>query len=457
MSLPCRSRRDCSLRRALAFAAGALVLAGPVRAEAPPGGDRSERERVTLAELDAEPVSMAEPTLAAGPLRPVGPDFLALPVRGGTGAQWRFAGGDSAGWRWQFGGFALDRRDGRFDLDGSSLSVPVGPGRAYVSVQRRHWGPSRIGSLILDGGARAVPAIGWRKTSAAPSGLPALSWLGPWRADVFAGQLSNSTGPGQVKLLGARLEVEPLDGLEIGASRVMQWGGAGRSESLPSLLRGIAGADNFGSGSSFEPGNQLGGFDLRYTLRLDERQAIALHGQAIGEDEAHQLPSRYLGSLGADLSAALDGGAALNLFVEAANTTAGGAFGRPEPGTAYQHPLYAAGYVQRDVPLGHPAGGDVRLLTAGLELARGPLRVLLMAHGGSALSPTPTLRVAGSVRGLDADLQVLLPQGFRLGLALTYWRDALGRRSAAQLRWQVPLERLVPTPAARSAWRAGSS
>jgi Capsule assembly protein Wzi len=433
------------------------VLAGPVRAEDPLSGDRSERERVTLAGLDAEPVSMADLTLAAGPLRPVGPDFLALPVRGGTGAQWRFAGGDTAGWRWQFGGFALDRRDGRFDLDGSSLSAPVGPGRAYVSVQRRHWGPSRIGSLILDGGARAVPAIGWHKTSAVPFELPALSWLGPWRADVFAGQLSNSTGPGQVKLLGARLEVQPLDGLELGASRVMQWGGAGRSESLHTLLRGLAGADNFGSGSSIEPGNQLGGFDLRYTLRLGERQSIALHGQAIGEDEAHQLPSRYLGSVGAELSAALDGGAALNLFAEAANTTAGGAFGRPSPGTAYGHPLYAAGYVQRDAPLGYPAGGDVRLLTAGLELAQGPLRVLLMAHGGSALAPTPSLRAAGSVRGLDADLQVLLPQGFRLGLTLTHWRDALGRRSAAQLRWQVPLERLVPTPAARSAWRAGSS
>jgi len=416
-----------------------------------------QRERVNLAGLDAEPVSTAELTLAAGPLHPVGPDFLALPLRGGTGAQWRLAGGDAAGWRWQLGGFALDRRDGRFDLDGSSLSVPVGPGRAYVSVQRRHWGPSRIGSLILDGGARAVPAIGWRKTSAVPFGLPALSWLGSWRADVFAGQLSNATGPGQVKLLGARLEVQPLDGLEIGASRIMQWGGAGRSESLPSLLRSIAGADNFGSGSGIEPGNQLGGFDLRYTLRLDERQAIALHGQAIGEDEAHQLPSRYLGSLGAELSAALDGGASLNLFAEAANTTAGGAFGHPSTGTAYRHPLYAAGYVQRGDPLGHPAGGDVKLLTAGMQLDRGPLRVLLMAHGGSALSPTPTLRVAGSVRGLDADLQVLLPQGFRLGLTLSHWRDALGRRSAAQLRWQVPLERLVPTPAARSAWRAGSS
>lgn len=443
--------------RALVAAAGALLLAGAARADDAAIADRPQRERATLAGLDAEPLTSAELTLSVGPLRPPGPDFLALPVRGGSGAQWRFAGGDAEGWRWQFGGFALERRDGRFDLDGTALSVPLGPGRAYASVQRRHWGPSRIGSLILDGGARAVPAIGWRKTAATPFELPALSWLGTWRADVFAGQLSNPSGPGQVKLLGARLEIEPLAGLEIGASRVMQWGGAGRSESLPTLLRGLAGADNFGSGSNIEPGNQLGGFDLRYTLRWAARQSIAVHGQAIGEDEAHQLPSRYLGSLGAELSAVIGEGPALNLFVEAANTTAGGAFGRPAPGTAYHHPLYAAGYVQRGAPLGHPAGGDVRLLSAGAQLAQGPLRVLLMAHGGSALAPTPTLRAAGSVRGVEADLQALLPQGFGMGLGLSHWRDALGHRSAVQWRWQVPLERLAPTPAARSAWRAGSS
>jgi hypothetical protein len=67
--------------------------------------------------------------------------------------------------------------------------VPLGAGRIYASVERRHWGPSWTGSLILDAAARPVPAIGWRKDDRRPFADKPFSWLGPWRTDLFIGEL----------------------------------------------------------------------------------------------------------------------------------------------------------------------------------------------------------------------------------------------------------------------------
>jgi hypothetical protein len=58
-------------------------------------------------------------------------------------------------------------------FDESSISAPLGAGRVYASVERRHWGPLWTGSLILDGGARPVPALGWRKGLGSSTPSPA--------------------------------------------------------------------------------------------------------------------------------------------------------------------------------------------------------------------------------------------------------------------------------------------
>ena len=51
----------------------------------------------------------------------------------------------------------------------------------------------------------------------------------------------------------------------------------------------------------------------------------------------------------------------MRFFVERANTTMSGAFGKPLLGGAYRHHIYTDGYTHQGQPLGHPAGGDVRL------------------------------------------------------------------------------------------------
>ena len=353
---------------------------------------------------------------------------------------------------------ALEQEPHRFDLEGSELSVPAGSGRAYLSVQRRHWGPSWTGSLLLDGAARAIPGLGWRQPRATPSESPWLSWLGPWRVDAFVGQLTNDGGPGRVKLLAARLDLQPWPGLQIGLSRVMQWGGAGRPESLKTLFDGLLGRDNIdGPDHSQEPGNQLGGADARLTLRTDDRVAVSVYGQAIGEDEAGMLPSRYLGSAGVDIAGPLEAGASLRAFAELANTVAGGAFGRPSLGAAYRHPMYPAGYTQRGSPLGHPAGGDVRVGSAGALVEGNGSAALLMVHHGSVAAPTAQFPTTGRISGLSADCIAETAARLHRGPVAR----PLARRGRCSLRRASAVDAAAAlsrtTRCVRSAWRAGSS
>jgi hypothetical protein len=313
-------------------------------------------------------------------------------------------------------------------LEGSELAVPVGPGQAYASVQRRHWGPAWSGSLILDAAAPAVPAVGWRKTSNTAFETRWLSWLGPWNADVFFGGLQGHTQPARPYLVGMRLQVQPLPSLQLGASRTLQWGGRGRDQSFRSLVNGLLGRDNQG-GTSNEPGNQLAGFDARWHWSFANGQQMAVYGQTTGEDEANYLPGKNMKLVGLEW-AVQRGDRSLRLFAERADTVAG------QPGFAYRHHIYLQGYTQNGTVLGYPAGGDVKLTSVGALLAAGQISGELVAYRGDALSTVQKL-TQGSVSGVNAAFAWSPRSNQAVGLSLWSGRDGAGRENAGQLWWQT--------------------
>ena len=400
---------------------------------APPG----PRAPVALTPIEIEEDGRDDVTAAVGGHGDDIPPLLRPEIRGEGGLRVRtgtaFADGAvkaRVGLTWQPGaGHSTS-------FDGTAISAPLGAGRVYASVERRHWGPSWTGSLILDAGAEAVPAIGWRKSDPAPFKTPWLSWLGPWSFDVFAGGLSEANGPRHAHLLGARLQVMPLPGLELAMSRTMQWGGSGRSESLGSLGKALIGRDNVTPGTGQEdPSNGLAGFDARYTLALGERRTLSIYGQGIGEDEAGGLPSHYLASIGIDGAFAVDS-TTVRLFVEHANTTLNGAFGAPILASAYRHAVYVDGYTHRGEPLGHPVGGDVRLTSIGALVDAGAWSATLMLHDGHAY-PTATLYPGGgNLYGADTALAWQIDAASRVGIELAHWRDPAGTSTRAQLWWR---------------------
>lgn len=321
-------------------------------------------------------------------------------------------------------------------LEGSSLELPLGAGAVYASVETRHWGPGWVGSMILDGAAPPLPALGWRKTSATAFEHPWLSWLGPWNADLFVGRLAGHAEPAHPWLIGMRMQVRPLPGLEIGASRTMQWGGTGRDESLRSFLSALVGRDNIESDDrSTEPGNQLGGLDIRYSTTLGSGE-WALHAQAIGEDEAGMFPSKLIVQAGAEWATRWRA-SSLRLFIEGSDLIAGDAVGRLHPGTTYRHHIYAQGYTNRGLPLGHAAGGDVKLASLGALVDRGKISVLLAAHRGRASTQAQRFAPHATLAGLNAAASIELAEAGRIGLSLWHWRAGGDRSSAVQAWWHT--------------------
>ena len=336
--------------------------------------------------------------------------------------------------RWRAGFAWRDAPQRTWSLDGSMLAWSLGSSELYASFERRHWGPGWMGSLILDGAAPALPALGWRRTRTAPN-ASTLRWLGPWTADVFVARLQGHSEPERPLLIGSRLQFEPFPGLEVGLARTLQWGGAGRDESLRSLLRALLGRDNLGSDGVVrgnEPGNRLAGFDWHWSP--DPQRLPSFYGQAVGEDEAGLLPSRKMVLLGADMPLAMQGGT-LRVFAEAADTIAGDTGRNKTLGVSYRHHAYAQGYSHAGALLGHPAGGDVRLVSLGALVQRGATGAMAAVSVGHAESTAQRFAVGG-IGGLNFAAHVDVTPSQRVGTGLWWWRDAAGSRGEAQLWWQ---------------------
>jgi hypothetical protein len=267
--------------------------------------------------------------------------------------------------------------------DGSYVAASLGNWMLSFGWMERWWGPGWDGSLILGTNARPVPAIGIERQESTPLDVPVLRWLGPWRFVTFMGQLEGDRDYANALLFGMRVELRPLPSLQLAASRTAQWCGEGRPCTWSDFWDLFIGNDN-DQPLDEQPGNQLAGFDLRWTWPGGS-VPVALYAQAIGEDEAGFFPSKYLGLLGAEMwGEALDG--TWRAYVEYANTTCNFA-GTPQYGCAYESTIYTDGYRYRGPSIGHsidsdgesvgfggtlvgPAGEEWRLLVRGTRLNR---------------------------------------------------------------------------------------
>jgi len=250
-------------------------------------------------------------------------------------------------------------------LDGSYVAAGFDTWVIGAGAIDRWWGPSSNASLIMSNNARPIPAAMLRTRGEQTFESPWLSWLGAWQFVSFVGQLESSRHIPEAKITGMRFTIRPIDGLELGASRAMQWGGKGRSQDLNAFFKSVTSQDENASGGS---GNQLGGFDFRYGRALTGTTSIALYGQAIGEDEAGYMPSKFTSQFGLEGVVSFDqSGAYLKGFVEYLNTTAG-SFNEAQYNTAYSHSVYQTGYRFRGRVLGASYDNDSKVTSVGVSL-----------------------------------------------------------------------------------------
>jgi Capsule assembly protein Wzi len=249
-------------------------------------------------------------------------------------------------------------------FEGSAVATEALGVQWQAWVRRSWWSPGWQSSLVLGNNAPAFAGLSLQRASAVASSSPWLAWLGPWNFELFAARLDGTSVPAHPFLIGNRLTLRPFSGLEIGITRAAQWGGRGRSHSLPSFVNMLFGRQlnaDTDTQREVDPANEMGGFDLR--LRCPSWLRCASYLQLIGEDQAGSLPSRYLGLYG--LEAWSDDGRQ-RWFAELAETGCRmPILQRSLTPCAYRNYAYPEGYVFDQRWLGAGVGPDSRLLTLG--------------------------------------------------------------------------------------------
>jgi hypothetical protein len=158
-----------------------------------------------------------------------------------------------------------------------------------------------------------------------------------------------------------RVVVMPFKKIELGFSRTAQFCGEGLPCSLETFGNLLIGNDNVGFDTTeeTEPGNQMAGFDMRWTSPI-ANGPYAVYGQMIGEDESGYLPAKYLAQFGVETWKPFADGSMLQMYAEYSDTTCSG-MSRSDPyfSCAYNQGLFdAEGYRYRGRVIGHTSDRD---------------------------------------------------------------------------------------------------
>ena len=331
-------------------------------------------------------------------------------IRGYTNAPYD-EGELSGGYSWANDRFSVDVNataaldpldDEDFRADGTRLAVDWGNVTFAASTMDRWWGPGWDGSLILSNNARPIPALTISRNRTHAFETKWLSWLGPWDIDVIFGQMEEDRVIPNAKFFGMRLSFRPHPRLEIGLSRSAQWCGDGRPCDFDTFWDLFLGRDNQGDAGTTpenEPGNQLAGFDLRWS-NMWFRQPSAIYAQAIAEDEAGGFPSRYMGLIGIETSGVVRNRWSYRWYAELAGTSCDW-IKDDIFNCAYNHGIYETGYRYYQRAVGHGLDNDSQVVSTGFMVVNNDahswhalLRVGDLNRGGSpdlrnSLTPTP--------------------------------------------------------------------
>lgn len=256
--------------------------------------------------------------------------------------------------------------------DGTYLGMTMGNWMLSAGWQERWWGPGRDGSLIKSTNARPPPGVTIRRLASTAPEWKWLRWLGPWTLASFMEFLDDERAVDDAWLWGFRMSFRPVANLEIGLSRAAQWCGEGRRCDVPTFLRVLNGNDNRGANvdAENEPGNQLGGIDVRWAL--PRRIPVALYMQWIAEDTRktgaqlrlwmQQAGIEYWGNVG---------GLSHRTHLEFVDTNSHlGALGEGSavPNVAYNHDIFRTGFRYLGRSMGHGMDNDAASVSLGSTL-----------------------------------------------------------------------------------------
>lgn len=263
---------------------------------------------------------------------------------------------------------------------GSYISGFLGNWVGTLGLQDRWWGSTWDTSLSLTNNARPMPALSLSRKSAIPLEVPFTNVNIPWTVTTFMALMDDERVIDDTLLWGFRLNFKLTQNLEIGVSRLAQWGGKGRSQSLDTFVDLFLGNDNCGEhafdcgeNKEDEPGNQQAGYDIRWATSIMSHPFNVTFSMFAedGDSESGSFFGEEQYQLGFDSS--------INLFnrdwrvyVEATDTYATCADGHNGPGNSkigncyYEHHTYGTGMRYNKRNIGNLYDNDARTGTLGM-------------------------------------------------------------------------------------------
>ncbi|MEY8214529.1 MAG: capsule assembly Wzi family protein [Colwellia sp.] len=174
-------------------------------------------------------------------------------------------------------------------FDESYIAAFVGNWVISLGRQNRWYGPTWDTSLSLTNNARPITALAISRRSAEPLIIPFTEFDIPWTVTSFMGKMDDSRTVKNTLLWGFRLNFKPFKNLELGITRLAQWGGEGHTQDLSTFGDILMGKTNCGiddlvcDENNPNPANQQAGYDLRYSFNLFD-VPMSVYGQKFAED-----------------------------------------------------------------------------------------------------------------------------------------------------------------------------
>ncbi|MCX5645657.1 MAG: capsule assembly Wzi family protein [Phycisphaerae bacterium] len=229
--------------------------------------------------------------------------------------------------------------------------VGLGPLELEAGRDSLWWGPGQHGSILMSNNARPFDML--KISNPGPILLPwVFRALGPVKAEWFLARLEADRDFPHADLSGIRLNIKPHPLVELGASRVVVFGGQGQpSLGLFDYIKPLVAAHEEAEN------NQLAGFDGSVLVPLPKNgllRSVKLYADAAGEDEAGLMPTKWGDLLGVQFNDILKTGRT-DFRIEYADDIVPG-----YPSVFYTHSLYTSGYTYDGRVIGHFMGPESR-------------------------------------------------------------------------------------------------
>ena len=184
----------------------------------------------------------------------------------------------------------------KLNFDNSYVNYKKGIANLSIGKVDRIWSFSEKSSLILSSDSRPLEALSLKLANRFNT-----NWLpssANWSFELINGSTKNSYNGKNSMLSGARVIISPHENLSFEFLQTAQWGD--QNDKLYSTdIKAFLFDTNLGKNSDV---NKMAGFGLSYSVPSNEN-TYRFYSQAIGEDEAGNLPSCYAWMAGLELTA----------------------------------------------------------------------------------------------------------------------------------------------------------